>query len=247
MDKDLFSDHSPIYKAFRPLYPEALYDFIFSLVRSKDAAWDCGTGNGQVAHRLAKNFKRVAATDISQRQIDEATAAPNISYSVCRAEKTNFPEDIFDLITVAQALHWFDQEAFYREVRRVGRQSSVLAVWGYGNIITDEPVLTHVRDFYSNRVGQYWDDARIHVETGYRHLPFPFPEIEAPSFHIRAEWTGSHLAGYLRSWSATQRCIAATKHDPVPTVVDTLAKEGITPSSKISVSFPVFLKVGRVN
>src|SRR5688572_9865875 len=115
--KDYFSGHSKLYAAFRPTYPAALYDSIFSHLKNKTTAWDCGTGNGQVAGYLSEHFATVCATDISKPQLDHAVRAPNIFYTLSPAERTEFPDQHFDLITVAQAIHWFDRELFYKEVK----------------------------------------------------------------------------------------------------------------------------------
>lgn len=130
-NKDFFSGHSKIYAAFRPTYPEELYQFIFKHLKHKTKAWDCATGNGQVAQYLSKHFDNVYATDMSQQQLDHAFPAPNIHYSVCKAEKTLFEDQQFDLITVGQALHWLELDSFYKEVKRTGKPGSLLAVWGY--------------------------------------------------------------------------------------------------------------------
>src|SRR5215213_8237924 len=108
--KDYFSDQARKYASFRPTYPAELYAFIFKHLNGKHHAWDCATGNGQVATHLALHFKQVSATDISQKQLDEAPKLPNINYSISPAEHTAFPPHSFDLITVGQALHWFDRE-----------------------------------------------------------------------------------------------------------------------------------------
>ncbi|HEX6226203.1 MAG TPA: class I SAM-dependent methyltransferase, partial [Chryseolinea sp.] len=122
--KDLFSSHSKIYAAFRPTYPKALYEFIFQHVGGKNSAWDCATGNGQVAKYLSYYFDKVYATDISQQQLDQAAREENIFYSKTPAERTGFPDDQFDLITVAQALHWFDRDSFYSEALRVAKPNA---------------------------------------------------------------------------------------------------------------------------
>jgi len=105
--KDRFSKQATAYAAFRPTYPNELYRFILSQVKEKNAAWDCATGNGQVARDLSPHFEEVQATDSSANQIENAFALPNIHYSVSTAEKTFFPESTFDLVTVGQAIHWF--------------------------------------------------------------------------------------------------------------------------------------------
>src|SRR5437016_1337123 len=116
MDKDLFSGHGKQYAAFRPTYPKELYDFIYSHVSNFENAWDVGTGNGQVARELSKQFDCVSATDISATQLENAFKAKNIFYEIA-GEQTSFSSNSFDLICVAQAIHWFSREKFYREVK----------------------------------------------------------------------------------------------------------------------------------
>lgn len=243
--KDLFSSQSKIYAAFRPTYPKELYQFIFKHVNEKTAAWDCATGNGQVAQYLATSFKEVYATDISQQQLDHAVKEKNIFYSVSPAEKTHFRDNQFDLITVAQALHWFDRDLFYNEVNRVGKPGAILAIWGYGFMRVDPIIDPLIMEFYNETVGPYWDDARKLVEQGYQTISFPFSEIKAPQFFIKAQWTLDQLTGYLASWSATQKYIRETGHDPVPPFITSIQTHW-RPEAKF-VTFPIFTKVGRVD
>ena len=243
--KDYFSRQSKAYAAFRPKYPEALYQFIFSHLKRRSCAWDCGTGNGQVAQYLAAHFDSVCATDISPQQIHQAFPAKNIAYSVAHAETTSFPDHHFDLITVAQALHWFNVPLFYQEVMRTGRPEGLLAVWGYA-LLTIDPVIDPVfQDFYFNKVGPYWDAARKVVENQYEDVPFPFETIESPRFYIRANWTVDQFAGYLSSWSATEKYIRTLGVDPVAAFIDKF-KAVWKPGEVKLVTFPVFMKLGRI-
>jgi hypothetical protein len=243
--KDYFSDHSKVYATFRPTYPQDLYDFIFSHLNAKTTAWDCATGNGQVASYLAAHFEKVYATDISRQQIDHAVQRHNIVYSVSAAEQTLFPEHRFDLITVGQALHWIDREEFYKEVRRVGKPKSLLAVWGYALLNIEPEIDEIIGDFYMNVVGLYWDDARRLVEQKYQTISFPFEEISSPAFSIDVEWTLEHLQGYLESWSATRAFMKAHNSNPVPDVIKKLGKYWNNEETK-PVSFPIFLRLGRI-
>jgi hypothetical protein len=243
--KDYFSGQSRAYATFRPVYPRELYDFIFGHLQKKLCAWDCATGNGQVAQYLAGHFESVYATDISQPQIDHAFRKENIFYSVSAAEQTSFPENQFDLITVGQALHWFDADKFYREVRRTGKCGSLLAVWGYA-LLTVDPVIDELfMDFYNNKIGVYWDEARKLVENYYRDIPFPFQEIRCPEFHIAVKWTSDQFIGYLSSWSATQKYIRTHGVDPVESFREDL-KSVWTSGEVKPVTFPVFMKLGRI-
>ncbi len=241
--KDLFSGHSQIYAAFRPTYPEALYDFIFSFCKEKQNTWDCATGNGQIAKRLANTFESVIATDISEQQLANAPELPNVKYLISSAEETLLPDNSFDLITVGQALHWFQTDRFFREVQRVGRTGGVFAAWGYAHLQINSDVDAIVTDYYNNVVGQYWDPARRLVESRYSTISFPFKLIETPDFFIETEWTARHLLGYLESWSATQAYIKAQHRNPVSELGQRIAP--LWPEEKtLPVSFPIFLKMG---
>lgn len=242
--KDYFSRQSKQYAAFRPTYPEPLYQFIFEHVENRSCAWDCATGNGQVARYLASYFDKVYATDISRQQLDHAFRARNIFYSASPAERTSFPDGNFDLITVAQALHWFDLSLFYQEVKRTAKRNGLLAVWGYGLLSVDATVDHFFIDFYKNQTGPYWDVARKLVDSRYREIPFPFEEIPCPDFAITIEWSLGQFAGYLNSWSAVQKYISKHGANPVDAFIENLALVWKPAEVKV-VSFPVFLKLGR--
>src|SRR5579859_6423418 len=202
--KDNFSTKADDYARFRPSYPQALFDFLLSLVPRREHAWDCGTGNGQVAVALAPFFARVDATDISSAQLKNAMVHERIEYSVQAAEKTSFPDDYFDLITVAQAIHWFDFAAFYREVDRTIRDGGVLAVIGY-DLIRISPAVDAVLDgFYRDVVGPFWDKERKYIDEQYRTIPFPYADIAVPVFANPVEWSFEHLIGYISTWSAVK-------------------------------------------
>lgn len=248
--KDLFSTQANVYAAFRPTYPKELYEFIYGNLSAKKKAWDCATGNGQVAGYLADHFKEVHATDISQQQLNNANKKENIFYSVSPAEKTNFANHDFDLITVAQALHWFDRDKFYDEVRRVAKPDSLLAIWGYALLYVEPRIDDIIMNFYKNVVGPYWDEARRLVEEEYSSLSFPFKEIQSPKFYITATWTLNHLTGYLESWSATQKYIKSTGHNPLPDVLAQLEQvwnpDNYREGDNKTIRFPVFLKLFRM-
>ncbi len=243
MAKDYFSGHSKLYATFRPTYPDVLYEFIFKHVKQFDTAWDCATGNGQVAKVLANSFKTVYATDISREQIQHAHQKKNIVYNIEQAEQTSFADNQFDLITVAQAIHWFDTETFFQEVARVARPGGILAVWGYANCFVNSEIDKHFVHFYQNIVGPYWDKARVLIEQHYQPISFPFEEIPSPPFQIQVNWNLEQFAGYLTTWSATQKYIHTTGIDPVPEFI-----KQIKPRWKdaMPVTFPVFLRLMRV-
>jgi ubiquinone/menaquinone biosynthesis C-methylase UbiE len=242
--KDRFSKQAAGYATFRPTYPKALYDFVLAQVGTKNTAWDCATGNGQVARDLAPHFREVFATDSSVEQIKKAAAANNIYYSVCPAEKTSFPDNTFDLITVGQAMHWLNFDQFYAEVRRVARKNAILAIWGYGLLKISPEIDVVISDFYVNVIGSYWDVERKHVDQHYKSIPFPFEEINAPEFEFSFSWTIAEVEGYLNTWSAVQKFIQANESNPVDALIAKI--KPLWNGQKMIVSFPLFLRVGTI-
>jgi hypothetical protein len=222
-----------------------MYRFIFQHLNAKSTAWDCATGNGQVANYLADHFKDVYATDISQQQLDNAVNRANIYYSLSSAENTSFPDHRFDLITVGQALHWFQRDAFYREAKRVARPDALIAVWGYAFLNIEPAIDKLILHFYNNIVGPYWDQARRLVEEEYASIEFPFVTIDTPRFFISAKWNLQHLAGYLESWSATQKYIKNHGKNPVPELITEVGRIWPAEITK-DITFPVFLKLGKI-
>lgn len=240
--KDNFSTDSAQYARFRPGYPEELYHFLQKMVSNKERVWDCGTGNGQVAGQLAAFFREVYATDISVQQLMNAVDRPNIHYSKQQAEKTNFDDSFFDLVTVAQAVHWFDFDAFYREVHRTLKPGGFLAVIGYGLFSGNEGTNRVIGHFYKDIIGPYWDAERRYLDEQYKTIPFPFEEMETPSFRNEAEWTLERLIGYLKTWSAVKHYEKANRKDPVEMIYEDL-KESFGEKGKII--FPVLFRMGR--
>jgi len=244
--KDNFSIESDKYARYRPSYPADFYRYLSTLISEKENAWDCATGNGQVAEKIATLFTNVYATDISQHQIDNAIKLPNIHYSVQPAEETNFKNNFFDLIIVAQAVHWFDFAKFYSEVERTGKKNAVLAIIGYARLETNAEIEEVIEKLYTDIVGVYWDKERRYVEEGYKTIPFPFDEIPAPSFVSSYEWTLEHLMGYLGTWSAVKHYIKHNGNNPVELIKQELI-EAWGNADKRTVHFPLLTRIGRVN
>jgi SAM-dependent methyltransferase len=243
--KDNFSVSPAQYAKYRPDYPQAIFDFLYPLLNEKGIAWDCGTGNGQLAQELSKDFEQVEATDISEQQLKYAFQADNIHYSAQPAEQTTFADDSFDLITVAQAVHWFDVDKFNAEVKRVGKPNSIIAIIGYGlNNITPE-IDDIIREFYKNVIGEYWDGENRHIENKYQQIQFPYRELETPEINNIKLWKFEHLIGYLNTWSAVQHFIDKNNYNPVSQIEDDLrAAWGSVEVRRVI--FPIIFRVGRV-
>lgn len=243
--KDYFSDQAEGYARFRPRYPEGLFDFLAGLTSRRERAWDCATGSGQAALGLARHFNRIIATDASAEQIAHALPHPAVAYRVAPAERSGLETASIDMVTVAQALHWFNIPTFFEEVRRVLAPGGVVAVWCYQLFTIDPAVDKIIRHFYSETLGPYWPPERKMVEEGYRSIPFPFAEVKSPPFSIESSITLAQLGGYLRTWSAVRRYIKERDQDPLIDLRSALAPIWGDPDRPRRMISPIQMRVGR--
>lgn len=244
--KHLFSAQSDAYSANRPTYDPALFTWLARRSPTPSLAWDCGCGSGQATRDLAQCFERVIGTDINAEQLAHAPALPSVDYRREPAEAVSIGDASVDLTFVAQALHWFDVDRFYDEVRRVSKPRALLAVLSY-NVCTINPELDAlVWELYRDRVGPYWAAERKHVETGYAGIPFPFEKVEAPEAALAVSWDLSRLLGYMESWSAVASYRRATGEDPVEAMREAFTRAWGDPESRRVVAWPLTIKVGVV-
>ncbi len=243
---DNFASGGKDYALFRPESPREVFDFLYSHVKIFDRAWDCGTGNGQVAVTLADRFNTVYGTDISEDQLAHAQQKDNVIYRKERSELTTFADQTFDLITVAQAIHWFDFQPFYKDVRRVAKPGALFAAWTY-SLLRLSPELNAVIDhFYMNITHKYWDKERDYVDAHYKTIPFPFEEITAPEIKIVKSYTMEQLIGYLRTWSGVRHYMKQEQKDPTDLIVSDL-KAAWGANERLEVVWPVHVRAGYVN
>ncbi|MCB9251492.1 MAG: class I SAM-dependent methyltransferase [Flavobacteriales bacterium] len=245
-DQLLFSEQAESYARFRPHYPENLYKKIFQHVSAFDLAWDVGTGNGQIAHKLSETFQNVHASDISAGQLKQAFQNPNIQYSVSSAESCELEDRSTDLITVGQAIHWFNTDLFYDEVRRVAKKNAFLAIWGYNLLKIDVATDDLIRFFHNKVLAKYWDPRRKAVLEELENLPFPFEEIELNPGSLLVEWTLEDLFGYLRSWSAVNTYLKINSQNPLEYIENDLKKSWGKQERK-QIIIPLFSRMGFIN
>ena len=243
--EDHFSNHSRQYAQHRPKYPDEIYAYLASIAPARDLAWDCGTGNGQAAVGLAKYFDRVYATDASAGQISAAYPHEKVEYHVEPAEHVSLGNSSVDLVTVAVAIHWFDFDEFYREVKRVLKPEGVMAAWTYNSVEIFPEVDKLVWHYYQDVVGEYWPERIRYIEQRYKTIPFPFEEITPPSFLMEIDWTLLQLAGFLNSWSATQRYQAQNGRHPLLLIWDQLAHAWGDEHKPRRVRWPLHFRLGR--
>jgi SAM-dependent methyltransferase len=232
------------YVKYRPISPQALFDFLYSKITSFDTAWDCGCGNGQSAVELAKMFKRVIATDVSESQIEKAIPNENVEYRVASAEQTNIADHSLDLITVSQALHWFDHDAFAQEVRRVLKKAGVLAAWGYGYPEINPQVDQLITGFSRGPLDSYWAKGREYLENQYHDIPFPFEYERHDEFYSEKQFNFHDLMGWLSSWSAYLKYVKDNDVDILASIEPSLLEAWGDPNEVKVVKFPIYLLIG---
>lgn len=241
--KDHFSDVAQQYAAHRPHYPAVLFEWLAALAPGRERALDVGTGNGQAAVGLAEHFAEVLATDPSAAQIALAVPHAHVMYRTARAEHSGLPDASVDLVTAATAAHWFDHAAFHHEVIRVLRPGGVLAVWNYAPA-TVAPAVDAVMARFQDRIRAFWPPERLHVDSGYRTLPFPFPDLPSiPSFECRMRWKADQFLGYVGTWSAVQQARNAGAADPLMALAEEL--HAAWGSKALDVRWPLALRAGR--
>ena len=191
-------------------------------------------------------MRHVIATDASAAQIAQAIPHANVEYRVARAEASDLADASVDLIAVAQAAHWFDLGAFYAEVRRVAKRNAIVALWSYGYFVMSPEIDAIIDRFSEGMLQDYWPRESRVILDRYQTLPFPFAEIETPSFRMEHSFTLPQLETYFRSWSGVQRYIEAANEDPLPAVMEELEREWGDPYTSRTAHFEIHCRVGRI-
>lgn len=242
--KDHFSGQARAYAVARPHYPAALFDVVASTCSRRQAVWDAGCGNGQAAIEWALRFQQVFATDPSAAQIEQAKAAPRVVYAVEPAEQCSLPDASVDLVSVAQALHWFDFKRFFAEVLRVLRPDGVFMACSYGLMRIDPAVDRVVHAFEHDTVGAWWPPERRHVDAAYQTIDFPFRRIALPPLAMTQQWDATQALAYLGTWSAVQRHDAQTGRDAIAELAPHLLAAWGEPGRRRVVEWPLLVWAG---
>jgi len=245
--KDHFSATAGGYAAHRPVYSRAVAEALAARSPERGVAWDAGCGSGQLSVVLGDVFDQVVATDASAAQIAAATPHPRVRFRVAPAEASGLSEGTVDCSVAAQAAHWFDLEAYYREVRRVSRPGGLVALITYAVMETDPEVERIVQRFYRKTLDGHWPPERVSVEEGYRSLPFPFEPVEAPALTLEHRWNADQLLGYVGTWSAVQSLRKVGRGPELERFADEILAAWGDPRTARLVRWPLSLRLGRVS
>ena len=202
---NLFDTKPEIYARSRPLYPDSLFEYLSSLCKEHQAAWDGACGNGQASVGLAQYFDVVQATDISKEQISNAIPNPKVKYSVQPSEHTNFLHDQFDLVCIAQALHWFNYDQFWPEVKRILKPGGIFTAWGYSWFSANNEIDDCINEKFLKIIEAWWAPQNKLLWDHYQNIPFPFEPLDSPEINLSVEWDLDQLFAFLHSWSATRQ------------------------------------------
>ena len=243
--EDQISWRSKDYAASRPEYPNHLFEFLDSLSPGHDLAWDCATGNGQAAIPLTRSFRLVVATDADAEQISCAKARPRIQYALARAVRAPLADASVDLVTVAQALHWFDLPRFYLEVGRVLKPGGLFAAWCYFLPNVNEVVDSAVSRLYYEVLKHYWPRQVKLVEERYETIPFPFDEVATRTLPMNGHWDLHRLVTYLGTWGVVERYKSKTGREPIDEIREELASGWGNQDQLREVHWAITLRVGK--
>jgi len=243
--KDHFSSHAAAYAAHRPGYPAELAAWLASIAPASGLALDVGCGSGQLSLLLADRFEKVVATDPSAQQITNATPHDRIDYRVAPAESSDLPDASADLITAAQAAHWFDLPAFFAEARRSLKPDGAIALISYAGMEARSEIEAITERFRLVTIGPYWPPERAMVENRYRDIALPFAPIEPPRLFIEVRWPLTALIGYLDTWSAVRVMEREIGRAPFEAVTAELAEAWGDPMSARIIRWPLTIVAGR--
>ncbi len=244
--EDLFTRIASLYAQYRPEYPAELFEQLAALAPVKELAWDCGTGSGQSACELALHFNHVIASDASLGQISKAKRISNILYLISPSECTGLQDCSVDLVTASQAVHWFDLDAFYIEVKRVLKPGGILAVWCYNFFESIPEIDALMHDYYFGTLGSYWHPRMKLLDDHYRSLPFPFDELPALEVCMTVEWELSQMIGFLHTWSAARAFYEKNGYHPLEVIYDQLSQAWGPPETRRKIQWPLYFRIGRV-
>lgn len=244
--EDHFSELASTYSKYRPTYPPKLFEYLASSCKEQQQVWDCGTGNGQAARSLAEYFDRVFATDASKEQLEQAPNHPKIIFKNEPAETVSLDDSSTDLVTVAAAVHWFNFEKFYAEVKRVLKPGGIIAVWGYHLFKITPAIDKLLQRYYAEILKDYWPEQFHYVDTRYTDLPFPFDELSPPEFEMITDWDLDQVAGFLSSWSGTKNYQHSTSRHPLNEIWDELNNVWGDEKLKRTLYWPLHIRVGKM-
>ncbi|MED7789430.1 class I SAM-dependent methyltransferase [Francisella sp. 19X1-34] len=211
--------NSEYYQKASPSTPTEIIDYLKRYIPSNRKAWDCGTGNGQTAIKLAKFIDNIHATDISKNQLSRAFTHPNIKYFETDESNSMFDDESVDLITASQAAHWFDIPKFRKECLRILKQNGVVAIWTYHREIQINGKTEVIYEDFLNTISSYFLKGPGYYTDIYKNINFNLPILKAPKFKQIKQMHFNDFIKFLKSISGYTEYFKKNKRCPIITSV----------------------------
>ena len=212
MNTEKFTGKAQAYANARPGYPNEAMEYIKTFAPAGTVSADIGAGTGKFTELLARNGYEIYAVEPNadmREQLSVTLASyPNTKIVDGTAEATTLPDNNIDVITCAQALHWFDPDVFRAECRRIGK-SDVLVIAIYNNTPGGSSI-THSKQstdvfFKSPTVREfpnpmfYTRESWLQYMTSHSHDPLPSdPGYDAHIAEMNAVFDRENVDGLLR-------------------------------------------------
>lgn len=130
MNTDLFTGRAETYEIARPNYPKSALNYILNLAPEQPVFADIGAGTGKFTQLLASTKQPVFAVEPNEEMRNQLLKKlqdfPNVSILNGTDKQTHIPDHSVDIITVAQALHWFNPVDFRAECRRIAKAGAIV-------------------------------------------------------------------------------------------------------------------------
>lgn len=168
-----FNNKAKDYANGRPTYPKEILDKLIELGIDKNSnIADIGAGTGLFTNMLCELGSNIFAIEPNLEMINECKEYcdySNIRFICAPAEKTTLEDNSIDMITIAQAFHWFDKKLCKIEFKRILRENGhVLTIWNsleedndftkdYMNLIHKYEIKTNAGNSYFNADKEKFD------------------------------------------------------------------------------------------
>ncbi|MGZ3417111.1 MAG: class I SAM-dependent methyltransferase [Polyangiales bacterium] len=201
--EDRFTEVADLYDRHRPGYPDAVVDWLVreGILPLGAGVLDVGCGTGISARLFAKHGFEVTAIDPNESMLEKARAhGGGPTYVRGGAEATGLPEGSFDFAYAAQAFHWFDLDATFRELARVLRPGSWAAA--FWNLRAATPAMDAYEALLRERSHEYQSLERPQVTID--RIRARFPEAREMTFDNgqRFDWESFHGRVHSSSYVA---------------------------------------------
>ncbi|QIW10391.1 class I SAM-dependent methyltransferase [Francisella sp. LA112445] len=237
------SFNSESYQKARPSTPAEIIDYLKNNIPSYKKAWDCGTGNGQTAIKLAEFIDKIHATDISKDQISKAFKHKNIKYFESNETSSMFNDESVDLVTASQAAHWFDISKFEKECLRILKPNGIIAIWTYYRDIQINGKTEVIYQEFLNAIDSFFPEGNGLVEI-YQSINLNLPMLNAPKFEQTKQMDFDNFIEYLKSISAYAEYIKNHRKCPLIELgfYDKFRKSWGEPSTINTITWPIVFK-----